>query len=256
MSTFKNQFIKWKTDNDQHGPLALTRFVMLFFIEGLQVAAPDRYVFKGGNLLWHYIKTPRSTVDIDFATEENIEINQVISDFNNIKISDCEFVIKSSRLIQSNNKTGAAIHIEFKTIDGSTNLFGVDVVFAIKTHSQKIKLSKSTVTAASIENILVDKIAACHKFGGGNTRMKDFDDLFRIKESDLKINPTTLILLASTNQTALSLDKKWINPSLQSAWDEYVGKKTYKRSKDLPADLNQVFDIINDYLSDIIIIAK
>lgn len=31
----------------------MIRFVIMQFVEGLQSVAPDRYIFKGGNLLWH-----------------------------------------------------------------------------------------------------------------------------------------------------------------------------------------------------------
>jgi hypothetical protein len=64
-----------QTETGEHGPRAMTRFVIIQFIEGLQSVAPDRYIFKGGNLLWHYIKTTRSTVDVDFATDVEVEID-------------------------------------------------------------------------------------------------------------------------------------------------------------------------------------
>jgi hypothetical protein len=39
-----------------------------------------------------------------------------------------------------------------------------------------------------MENIIADKLSARQQFGSGNTRMKDFDDLWRIIQSDVKIN--------------------------------------------------------------------
>ena len=52
-----------------HGPSAVLRFVMITFVERLN-AERDDFVFKGGNLLWVYMKTPRSTVDLDFSTRQ------------------------------------------------------------------------------------------------------------------------------------------------------------------------------------------
>lgn len=57
----KSEFDKWKKENNQHGRQAFSRFIMLTFLEGLQTVSDD-FVFKGGNLLWHYIDTPRETV--------------------------------------------------------------------------------------------------------------------------------------------------------------------------------------------------
>lgn len=80
---------KWKIETGEHGPRAMTRFVIIQFVEGLQLVAPDRYIFKGGNLLWHYIKTPRSTVDVDFATDIVLEIDQVLNDFSGVQTNGC-----------------------------------------------------------------------------------------------------------------------------------------------------------------------
>jgi hypothetical protein len=41
--------------------------VILRFTENLNQVS-DEIVFKGGNLLWVYIGTPRATVDLDLAT--------------------------------------------------------------------------------------------------------------------------------------------------------------------------------------------
>lgn len=53
--------------NNLHGPHAFLRFVMLVFVERLNQTS-DEFIFKGGNLLWVCIKTPRATLDVDFVT--------------------------------------------------------------------------------------------------------------------------------------------------------------------------------------------
>lgn len=256
MGNFKKNFAKWKTKTGEHGPRAMTRFVIMQFVEGLQSAAPDKYIFKGGNLLWHYIKTPRSTVDIDFATDIEIEIEQVLKDFASVQIDGCTCIVKVHNVVKSDEKSGLAIQMEFMTEDGSTNHFGIDVVFAVKTHSKRIKLTNTHITAASLENIIVDKVAACHRFAGGNTRMKDFDDLYRIAKANQKVDSKLIQKIATEREIELYLDPKWINKQIKEAWAEYTHKKVYKDASDLPKDLAQLIDTTNEYLSNVTKLAK
>lgn len=256
MGNFKKNFVKWKSETGEHGPRAMTRFVIMQFVEGLQSVAPDRYIFKGGNLLWHYIKTPRSTVDIDFATDTEVEIDQVLKDFSSVITNGCTFKVKNHTAVDGTDKSGLAVQMEFLTEEGSANPFGIDVVFAVKTHSKLIKLTNTQVTAASLENIIVDKVAACYRFAGGNTRMKDFDDLYRITIANQKVDANLLQKIALDRGVKLALDPKWINKQMTVAWTEYTQKKVYKDSSDLPNDLSQLFDIANKYLYKVTNIAK
>ncbi|MEQ1722191.1 MAG: nucleotidyl transferase AbiEii/AbiGii toxin family protein [Pseudobdellovibrio sp.] len=256
MANFKKNFVKWKTETGEHGPRAMTRHVIMLFVEGLQLVAPDRYIFKGGNLLWHYIKTPRSTVDVDFATDDKIEVEQVLKDFASVATEGCTYKIKNHSLIENIEKSGLSVQMEFFTEEGSTNPFGIDVVFAIKTHSKQIKLSKIEVSAASLENIIADKVSACQRFAGGNTRMKDFDDLYRIAKANQRINPVLLVQIAKDRNIALKLDTKWINKQITNAWVEYTQKKVYKNASDLPSDIIQVFEFVNNYLYNVTKVAK
>lgn len=256
MGNFKKNFAKWKTETGEHGPRAMTRFVIMQFVEGLQSVAPDRYIFKGGNLLWHYIKTPRSTVDVDFATDVEVELEQVLKDFSSVRTDGCTFSVKTHNAVESDEKSGLAVQMEFLTEEGSTNPFGIDVVFAIKTHSKRIKLANAQVTAASLENIIVDKVAACHRFAGGNTRMKDFDDLYRIAQANQKVDAKLIQKLAAERDIKLSLNPKWINKQITGAWEEYTQKKVYKDASDLPKDLTELIDTTNEYLSNVTKLAK
>lgn len=256
MGNFKKNFAKWKTETGEHGPRAMTRFVIMQFVEGLQSVAPDRYIFKGGNLLRHYIKTPRSTVDVDFATDIELEIEQVLKDFSSVQTDGCTFAIKTYNPAKSEEKSGLAVQMEFMTEEGSTNPFGIDVVFAVKTHSKKIKLANTQVTVASLENVIIDKVAACHRFAGGNTRMKDFDDLYRIAKANKMVDSKLIQKIASERNIEFWLDHKWISKQMKEAWAEYTQKKVYKDASDLPKDISQLIDTTNEYLSNITKLAK
>lgn len=256
MGNFKKNFLKWKNENNEHGPRAMTRFVIMQFIEGLQIVAPDRYIFKGGNLLWHYIKTPRSTVDVDFATDTKIEAVDVLTDFTSVVADGCKFSVLNHKAIETDLKSGLTVQMEFSTEEGSVNPFGIDIVFAIKTHTKQIKINSALIKAASLENIIVDKIAACHRFAGGNTRMKDFDDLYRISISNEKVDTELIQKLATERNVNLTLDINWANNQTNQAWNEYVKKKVYKDASDLPMNLTQVIVITNKYLYFITKLAK
>lgn len=256
MGNFKKNFAKWKTETNEHGPRAMTRFVIMQFVAGLQQVAPDRYIFKGGNLLWHYIKTPRSTVDVDFATDVKLEIKQVLKDFSSVRTEGCTFLAKNHNAVETDEKSGLAIQMEFLTEEGSANHFGIDVVFAVKTHSKRIKFADTQVTAASLENIIVDKVAACHRFAGGNTRMKDFDDLYRIAKANPKVEGNLVQKIATERSIELSLDLKWINRQMKEAWEEYTQKKVYKDTSGLPQDISQLIVITSEYLLSVTKLAK
>ena len=58
---------KWAKENNLSGSQAFLRYVIFNFVESINAVSID-FVFKGGNLLWLYIKTPRATVDLDFST--------------------------------------------------------------------------------------------------------------------------------------------------------------------------------------------
>jgi hypothetical protein len=57
----------WATKRGLFGTQAFLKYVILRFTENLSQVS-DEVVFKGGNLLWVYIGTPRATIDLDLAT--------------------------------------------------------------------------------------------------------------------------------------------------------------------------------------------
>jgi len=146
------KFQKWKKEQDQHGKQAFARYMMLYFLDGLENTS-DEFVFKGGNLLWHYIKTPRETTDLDLST----------------------ITIRSHEEVkEQQDGFGARIIIGYKTDKGQKNQFQIDIVYALPTDLVKIKSSVADTSykAASIENIIADKMDAAFRFGSGNTRIK------------------------------------------------------------------------------------
>ncbi len=96
--------------------------------------------------------------------------------------------------------------------------------------------------AASVENIICDKVSAAHQFKSGNTRMKDFDDLWRIMVSNIEVDSKKISNLFSEREVPVELKLEWV-PFLEDSWKRH--RKSYK---DIPADLAKVFTDINTWL--------
>ena len=244
--SFMGLFRAWATTNELHGGKAFERFVMLNFLEAIDNLSND-FVFKGGNLLWHYIKTPRQTHDLDFSTltiKSHHEVKTIIEKALNA-MEDIVFSIKSFKVINQENAVGSHVVINYSTSGGQTNQFPIDIVYALPTDIKKVKstISKREYQSASIENIICDKISASHEFGSGNTRVKDFDDLFRIKNSQIDVDSKKLMQLISQRKIDLVLDKKWITKDMQKGWKNHLVK-----NKGLPLELEGLFDEINSWL--------
>jgi hypothetical protein len=212
----KQEFDKWKKVNKQHGRQAFSRFIMLKFLDAIQEDS-DEFIFKGGNLLWHYIATPRETIDLDLATVTISSHEDVKLKFNKILnyYSEITFELKHFQEIHKIVTVGCSVIIAFKTSQGQKNQFPIDIMYALSTDLAQVKSTTSVkiYEAASIENIICDKLSAANQFRGGNTRMKDFDDLWRISKSGVKIDSKKLKLL---------LNLKQINIQLNTDWCEYM----------------------------------
>ena len=107
----------WIIKNKLHGPHAFLRFVMLVFVQRLNEGS-DEFIFKGGNLLWLYIKTPRSTIDADFATRTLNDHEEVRKQLDTIcsRIDETiQFAILSFEPIEKKNSRGASVSIQYTT---------------------------------------------------------------------------------------------------------------------------------------------
>ena len=169
----------WATRNRLFGTQAFLRYVMFTFVEKINQVSDD-FIFKGGNLLWVYIHTPRSTVDLDLSTfksSSHAAVRKVLEAAcdENSKENDIYFSILSFKEVEQDGKQGAAVAIGYKTEQGAKNRFDIDIVYALPCDSCEIDSpihQELKIKTATLENILADKISACHRFGSGNTRMK------------------------------------------------------------------------------------
>ena len=247
--TFLATARSWISENQLHGPHAFLRFVMLAYVQRLNEVT-DEFVFKGGNLLWLYIKTPRATVDVDFVTKSlanHEDVRKKLEEVCQKSDGNIQFSIKSFKPIEQQGGLGAAVTIGYVTSEGQENTFDLDIVYAIPSSITNIKSpieADESICVATMENIISDKISACHRFKSGNTRMKDFDDLWRI--SMFQPSPVKWALLKEILELRAilpSLNLSWLNPQMEKSWEAHV-----KRNKGLPTDLSQLIADVNSWL--------
>jgi hypothetical protein len=240
----------WATKRKLFGTQAFLKYVILRFTENLNRVS-DEVIFKGGNLLWVYIGTPRATVDLDLATlkiNSHTRARQLIEKACEHD-SEIEFSLHSFKEVEQEGKLGAALTIAYRTEQGASNRFEVDLVYALSTDAHEIASPvhpEVKIRSATIENIIVDKVSACQRFGSGNSRMKDFDDLWRLSVSSVEINVERLRTLLRTRKVEFALDSVWINPEMEQLWARHR-----KRYKDLPERLDLLFFRVNDWFREL-----
>jgi hypothetical protein len=223
---------------------------MMTFVERLNAVSQD-FVFKGGNLLWVYIKTPRSTVDLDFSTK-HIATHAAVEDaLKGVCFKEHDgviFFLKGFVPVERPDGLGASVRIGYRTNQGQSNEFELDIVYALPAQMMSIPSPISegaTIVAATVENIIADKLAASHRFKGGNTRMKDFDDLWRISKSlSFPIDWQILRELLANRGISPVLDVAWINGEMEAGWSVYLA-----RNPDLPPRLVTVMTEVNLWLT-------
>lgn len=237
----------WAAKNKLLGPQAFLKYVIFTYLDALNKQS-DEFIFKGGNLLWTYIRTPRATVDLDLSTLEDDDDKTVKAALAKVTASaGIEFKLESFKGIEQRGKRGAAVTISYKTDSGAKNKFDIDIVYAAPIDFTEIDSpieGATEIKAASIENIIGDKLAAVQRFKGGNTRIKDFDDLWRISTSKQSVDTKKLKSLLSSRKISPRLEKAWIGDEMNRAW------KTHQaRYKDLPKNLETLFLSVNKWLA-------
>jgi hypothetical protein len=247
--TFTAKSKEWAREQNIHGVQAFSRYVMFTFLECLAETSKD-FIFKGGNLLWLYIRTPRHTIDLDFATKSLAGL----ADLRKVIETACaaskekgiHFRVKSIKEIEKKPHGGAAISIEYQTEEGASNVFSVDIVYKIPTKFRSLPSplgSKIKIPSATVENILLDKLTTMAHFKGGNTRMKDIDDVWRIMNSSVGVDWKIVAQELEKRDDSIEIQKSWVNVETAAAWERHI-----KRYKDLPKSLEKALSEIGRWL--------
>ena len=104
---------------------------------------------------------------------------------------------------------------------------------------------EQSITVVTMENIIADKLSASNRYSSGNTRMKDYDDLWRISKLDPPIvNWSELKTILESRLIQNQLDPAWITANMIQNWSNHC-----RRNHGLPEDLQQLMDEVNSWLS-------
>ena len=95
-----------------------------------------------------------------------------------------------------------------------------------------------------MENIIADKLSASKRYGSGNTRMKDFDDLWRISKMEpLAVKWSDLKAILESRRIVTLLDPAWVTQNMIQNWSNHC-----RRYRELPEDLLEVMREVNEWL--------
>jgi hypothetical protein len=164
-------------------------------------------------------------------------------------LDDVIFKVESFREMNHENIFGARYEMSFEANSGAKKKFQVDIVYKLATDIKIIKtpLSSTEFNGSSIENIICDKINAVLTKITYSTRVKDYDDLWRISNNGIDINSQKLKkLLAENSITDTKIDFTKIGDATHKGWI-----KQKKRYKDLP-NLEDVVNEINEWLTEVL----
>jgi hypothetical protein len=257
----RKEFEKWKRDNDQSGTLAWSRFAMFEFIKATNQVSSE-YILKGGHLLWKRIQIPRGTTDLDYAVRQigaGVENDLQEACLANSKF---EFIIESFTKRRIKSEPGFSVVISFRekekateekrfTTDGRLigySKFSIDIAVDPDIDAESMIIDGQPVHVATLVNHFLDKLDACTRRGSENTRIKDFDDLVRIINSDEKIDSRQLVLLARRRGIGLKISPDIVDENFLEVWRRYF---EIEYSGELPAfasEPGQAIEYINEFL--------
>ncbi len=228
----------------------------------------EKFIFKGGSLLSYLIDSDRKTKDLDFSIREISnrvdEVVKIIHSVLNIPVEDGILwkEIKAEPLIHPEmDHPGIRMISPFLLgkMRGTVRMDMAigDVVNAVKIPLQRLQYKGKPIFGESFsllvyppETVFAEKLQIAIKKRGQNTRMKDYYDLLKLMEHDLKPKQ-----LKKCIQETFANRKIPFTTSIQFADEELSRLQLYwehflKREKmgEAPARIIEIIDKINLYL--------
>ncbi len=233
------------------------------------------FILKGGTLLARYIPIGRETQDLDFLIERLANtsefFNEVFDHICGVHLEDGFTFekVKVGQLVHPHmNYTGIEVLLLAKLGGPQTHIqidlgFG-DVVDAIDYPLELTSTSKGPIFESKIqvrsypkEFIFAEKLETVIYRGSGNTRMKDFHDLYSLVSLEGCLDPAYVDKVvvtvfnhrqASLTELPLKLDPESME-ILQPLWQDYQRRVSSHQSQiSLPESLVDVISVINSWL--------
>ena len=217
----------------------------------------DHFLLKGGALMYAYqsLKS-RPTIDIDFMGNKiNNDPNDILFAFRQICKIECQVdgvdflynQITSESINIDKNYEGVRIHIPAK-LDTVRQLISIDIGFGdvitpapveMKYPNLLSNVPQAFIKTYSLETIVAEKFQTMIARNTGNSRMKDFFDIYRIFEQDI-VNPVILqkaIITTFKNRKTefvenhpIFSDEFFIDKQRVARWNAFLKKIRWKES--------------------------
>ena len=236
----------------------------------------EKFILKGGTLLAKYIHLGRETQDLDFFIQKlsNTEqsLRTVLQAICDIDADDSfSFEVAKIKILDHSQLAYTGAEITLQALFGATKTvirmdlgFG-DRVEPIEHPIDLIATSKGPLFESRIslhcypkEFIFAEKLETIVFRGGGNTRMKDFHDLYslvRLDVLDSSLAKKAIELVFHHRKTPLkklpaSFGKDAFD-AMKKNWSAYRKKiKTKKGALQLPESIEDVVSAVNQWLEE------
>ncbi len=236
----------------------------------------EKFVLKGGTLLAKYIHLGRETQDLDFFIQKlsNTEqsLRTVLQAICDVEANDSfSFEVAKIKILDHSQLAYTGAEITLQALFGATKtVIRMDLGFGDRvepiehpidlTATSKGPLFESRISLHCYpkEFIFAEKLETIVFRGGGNTRMKDFHDLYSlvrmdVLDSSLAKKAVQLVfhhrktsikkLLASFGRDAFeTMEKNW------SAYRKKI--KSKKGALKLPESIEEVVSTVNQWLEE------
>lgn len=236
----------------------------------------EKFILKGGTLLAKYIHIGRETQDLDFFIQKlsNTEqsLRTVLQAICDIDATDSfSFEVAKIKILDHSQLTYTGAEITLQALFGATKtVIRMDLGFGDRvepiehpidlTATSKGPLFESRIYLQCYpkEFIFAEKLETVVFRGGGNTRMKDFHDLYSLIQLDVldsSLTKKAIQLVFHHRKTALknlqtSFERDAFE-TLEKNWSAYRKKiKSKKGALKLPEFIKDVVSAVNQWLKE------
>ena len=236
----------------------------------------EKFILKGGTLLAKYIHLGRETQDLDFFIQKlsNTEqsLRTVLQSICDVDAHDSfSFEVAKIKILDHSQLAYTGAEITLQALFGATKtIIRMDLGFGDRvepiehpidlTATSKGPLFESRISLHCYpkEFIFAEKLETIVFRGGGNTRMKDFHDLYsliRLDVLDSSLAKKAVELVFHHRKTPLkklpAAFGKEAFESMEKNWSAYRKKiKTKTGTLKLPESIEEVVSAVNEWLEE------
>ncbi len=231
----------------------------------------DKFIFKGGSLLFYLIDSDRKTKDLDFSIHEvGNQVEAIVAIIKAVVATPLDDGITWGTIegapLEHPDMDESGVRIACRFLFGKAK--GVvrldmalgDVVEAIRMPLPRMQYKNEPIFGEPFsllvyppETVFAEKFQIALKKGGQNTRMKDYYDLARLIDHGLdarKVRRCVQDVLQHRGMpltTQLTFDEVE-SSQLQTYWEHFLKRE---RMTSAPARIGVIIDKVNAYLKKI-----